>query len=152
MVIPLKRRGRKGPTPRANPGKNDNYKQQKPKTGGNKRRKGTLHKLSTVQSGSKLDGHPTNQEGGQKPPRPKNTWRRHLPRKKTQKPRPQVVESPRRESEKNSCIKVPFLPRRVLLKSASFTQHMWELLAGNRPAVLPRHARRRQIMGLVFVF
>ena len=32
-----------------------------------------------------------------------------------------------------------------LAQSASSTQHMWELLAGNRTAVLPRHARRRQI-------
>ena len=31
--------------------------------------------------------------------------------------------------------------------SASSTQHMWELLAGNRTAVLPRHARQRRIMG-----
>ena len=35
--------------------------------------------------------------------------------------------------------------------SASSTQHMWELLAGNRTAVLPRHAQGRQIMGLVYV-
>ena len=32
-----------------------------------------------------------------------------------------------------------------LAQSASSTQHMWELLAGNRTAVLPRHARRRRI-------
>ena len=30
---------------------------------------------------------------------------------------------------------------------ASSTQHMWELLAGNRTAVLPRHAQARRIMG-----
>ena len=29
--------------------------------------------------------------------------------------------------------------------SNSSTQHMWELLAGNRTAVLPRHARGRRI-------
>ena len=41
------------------------------------------------------------------------------------------------------------LPRRVQSThlSASSTQHMWELLAGNRTAVLPRHARQRRIMG-----
>ena len=33
--------------------------------------------------------------------------------------------------------------------SASFTQHMWKLLTGNRTAALPRHARGRRIMGLV---
>ena len=32
-----------------------------------------------------------------------------------------------------------------LAQSASSTQHMWELLAGNRTAVLPRHARRRRM-------
>ena len=36
------------------------------------------------------------------------------------------------------------------LSSASSTQHMWELLAGNRTAVLPRHARGRRIIGLVY--
>ena len=35
------------------------------------------------------------------------------------------------------------LPR--TLSSARSTQHMWELLAGNRTAVLPRHARGRWI-------
>ena len=34
---------------------------------------------------------------------------------------------------------------------ASSTQHMCELLAGNRTAVLPRHAQARRIMGLVYV-
>ena len=45
------------------------------------------------------------------------------------------------------------LPRWVqsCLSSASCRQHMWELLAGNRTAVLPRNARVRQIMGLVYV-
>ena len=32
-----------------------------------------------------------------------------------------------------------------LAQSASSTQHMWELLAGNRMAALLRHARRRRI-------
>ena len=32
-----------------------------------------------------------------------------------------------------------------LAQSASSTQHMWDLLAGNRMAVLLRHARRRRI-------
>ena len=36
------------------------------------------------------------------------------------------------------------------LSSGSSSQHMCELLAGNRTAVLPRHARGRQIMGLVY--
>ena len=35
--------------------------------------------------------------------------------------------------------------------SASSTQYMWELLAGNRTAALPRHARGRWSMGLVYV-
>ena len=35
--------------------------------------------------------------------------------------------------------------------SAISTQHMWELLVGNRAAVLPRDARGRQIMGLVYL-
>ena len=52
----------------------------------------------------------------------------------------------------NPCLKDPLLPRRVQssLLSASSTQHMWELLAGNRTAVLPRHAWGRRIM-LVYV-
>ena len=49
-----------------------------------------------------------------------------------------------------TCVKRPF-PAEVSLLSASSTQHMWELLAGNRTAALPRHARGRQIMGLVYV-
>ena len=50
---------------------------------------------------------------------------------------------------KNPHLKDPLLPRRVQSTplSTSSTQHMWELLAGNRTAVLPRHAWRRQIMG-----
>ena len=36
-------------------------------------------------------------------------------------------------------------PNSWLAQSASSTQHMWELLAGNRTAVLPRHAWRRRI-------
>ena len=53
----------------------------------------------------------------------------------------------------NSRLKNPLLPKWVQssLSSASSTQHMWELLAGNRTAVLPRHARGRWIMGLVYV-
>ena len=45
------------------------------------------------------------------------------------------------------CIKDPLLPRWVQSTpvSASSTQHMRELLAGNRAAVLPRHARGRRI-------
>ena len=35
--------------------------------------------------------------------------------------------------------------------SASSTQHMCELLVGNRTAVLPQRARARRIMGLVYV-
>ena len=35
--------------------------------------------------------------------------------------------------------------------SASSTQHLWELLTGNRTATLSRHARGRRIMGLVQV-
>ena len=35
--------------------------------------------------------------------------------------------------------------------SASSTQHMWALLAVNRMAILPQHARERQIMGLAYV-
>ena len=46
--------------------------------------------------------------------------------------------------------KRPF-PAEVSPLSASSTKQMWELLAGNRTAVLPRHARGRQIMGLVYV-
>ena len=43
-------------------------------------------------------------------------------------------------------------PRQVLYSvSASSTQHMWELLAGNHPAALPQHVRGRQITGLVYV-
>ena len=47
----------------------------------------------------------------------------------------------------NPRLKNPLLPRWVQssLSSASSTQHMWELLAGNRTAVLPRHARGRWI-------
>ena len=53
----------------------------------------------------------------------------------------------------NSRLKHLLLPRWVqsCLSSASSIQHMWELLAGNRMAVLPRHTRGRRIMGLVYV-
>ena len=44
----------------------------------------------------------------------------------------------------------PF-PAEVSPSSASSTQHMWELLAGNHMTVLPRHARGKRIMGLVYV-
>ena len=50
----------------------------------------------------------------------------------------------------NSCIKRPF-PAETSPLSASSTRHLWELLAGNRTAVLPRHAQGRRIMGLVYV-
>ena len=49
-----------------------------------------------------------------------------------------------------TCAKRPFTAE-VSPLSASSTQHMWELLAGNRTAALPQHARGRQIMGLVYV-
>ena len=42
--------------------------------------------------------------------------------------------------------KGPF-PAEASPLSASSTQHIWEMLAGNRTAVLPRHARGRRIMG-----
>ena len=50
-------------------------------------------------------------------------------------------------------LKNPLLLSRVQssLSSASFSQHMWNLLAGKRTAVLPRHAQGRRIMGLVYV-
>ena len=55
----------------------------------------------------------------------------------------------RRVSErgKSPCIKDPLLSRWVQSTpvSASSTQHMWKLLAGNRTALLPRHARGRRI-------
>ena len=35
--------------------------------------------------------------------------------------------------------------------NASSTQHMCELLAGNRKTVLPRHAQGRRIMGVLYV-
>ena len=48
--------------------------------------------------------------------------------------------------------KDPLLQRRVLYSvSASSTQHMWELFAGNHTAALPQHVRGRQITGLVYV-
>ena len=45
------------------------------------------------------------------------------------------------------------LPRRMrsCLPSASSTQHMWELLAGKRTAVLPRHARGRCITSYQYI-
>ena len=47
------------------------------------------------------------------------------------------------ERGKSPCIKDPLLPRRVQSTpvSASSTQHMWELLAGNCTALLAQHAR-----------
>ena len=53
-----------------------------------------------------------------------------------------------------TCVPVykdPLLQRRVLYSasaSASSTQHMWELLAGNHTAALPQHVQGRQITGL----
>ena len=47
--------------------------------------------------------------------------------------------------------KDPILQSPLSPLSASSTQHMWELLAGNRTAALPRHALGRQITGLVYV-
>ena len=58
---------------------------------------------------------------------------------------PSAWHSRRSVTGNNSCVKDSFLP------SASSTQHTWELLAGNRTAVLPRQARGRWIMGLVYV-
>ena len=49
-----------------------------------------------------------------------------------------------------TCVKRPF-PTEVSPLNASSTQRMWELLAGNRTATLPRHVWGRQIMGLVYV-
>ena len=46
--------------------------------------------------------------------------------------------------------KRPF-PTEVSPLSASSTQHMWGLLAGNCMAVIPRHVRGRRIIGLVYV-
>ena len=48
---------------------------------------------------------------------------------------------------RNPCIKDTLLPRRVQSTplSARSTWHMWELLAGKRTAVLPRHARGGRI-------
>ena len=55
-------------------------------------------------------------------------------------------------SRKNQSLKASLLPRRVQSTplSASSTQHTWELLAGDRTAVLPRHARGRRIISLSF--
>ena len=50
----------------------------------------------------------------------------------------------------DTCVQRPFTAAASPL-SASSTQHMWELLAGNRTAAIPRHARERQIKGLVYV-
>ena len=55
-----------------------------------------------------------------------------------------------RSVTRETCVKRPF-PAKVSPLSASSTQHMWELLAGNRTAALPQHARGRQITGLVYV-
>ena len=53
----------------------------------------------------------------------------------------------------NPCLKNLLLPRRVQssLSSASSTQSLWELLAGNRKAVLPRHARARWITSYQYI-
>ena len=53
----------------------------------------------------------------------------------------------------NPCLKNLLLPRRVQssLSSASSAQSMWELLAGNRTAVLPRHARARWITSYQYI-
>ena len=53
----------------------------------------------------------------------------------------------------NPRLKNLLLPRRVqsILPSASSTQRMWELLAGNRAAVLPRHARGRWITSYQYI-
>ena len=51
---------------------------------------------------------------------------------------------------RKTCAKRPF-PAEVSPLSASSTQHMWELLAGNCTAALPQHAQGRQITGLVYV-
>ena len=40
---------------------------------------------------------------------------------------------------------------RSCLPGASYTQHMWELLAGNRTVVLPRHARGRWITSYQYI-
>ena len=52
-------------------------------------------------------------------------------------------------SDWGTCVQRPFTAEASPL-SASSTQHMWELLAGNCTAALPRHARGRQITGLVY--
>ena len=54
-------------------------------------------------------------------------------------------------NEKPSVLKLPLLLRRVESSpsSASSTQHLWELLVGNRTAVLPRHARERWITSYI---
>ena len=50
-------------------------------------------------------------------------------------------------NRENLCLKDTLLPRQVQSTplSARSTQYMWHLLAGNRIAVLPQHARGRQI-------
>ena len=55
-----------------------------------------------------------------------------------------------RSVTEETCVQRPFTAE-VSPLSASSTQHMWKLLAGNRTAALPRHARGRQITGLVYV-
>ena len=54
-------------------------------------------------------------------------------------------------NEKPCVLKPPLLLRRVESSpsSASSTKHLWELLAGNRTAVLPRHARERWIKSYI---
>ena len=49
-----------------------------------------------------------------------------------------------------TCVQTPFTAEASPL-SASSTQHMWELLAGNHTAALPQHVRGRQITGLVYM-
>ena len=55
-----------------------------------------------------------------------------------------------RSVTRETCVQRPFTAAASSL-NASSTQHMWQLLAGNRTAALPRHALGRQITGLVYV-
>ena len=59
----------------------------------------------------------------------------------------------RLKNGENSRLKNVLLPRRVQssLPSASSTQRMWELLAGNRTAVLQQHARGRWITSYQYI-
>ena len=57
-------------------------------------------------------------------------------------------------NEKPRVLKLPLLLRRVESSpsSASSTQHLWELLAGNCTAVLPRHAWERWITSYIILY